>query len=267
MERLVSIQLDRFIHLNTTGRKVAQKRKPQYREDCNHNKEHQELKKPTHLPLPNWFSQIFRDHIWLFRKIHAIQVRVSVLGARMPRPAFELLKPVAMVGMMGAGKTAVGSALARRIGADFVDSDEELAKAADRTIAEIFERDGEAFFRARETEVLDRLMRSGAVIVSTGGGAFLSEVNRNLIAELGVALWLKADLDLLWNRVKHKTTRPLIMTDDPFKSLQEIYDARQDIYAKAGLTVRTEEVYSIEETVDVAVAALSEAGVLREKAA
>ncbi len=88
----------------------------------------------------------------------------------------RLKKTVVMVGMMGAGKTAVGTAVARALAVPFRDSDEEIVKAANRSIAEIFERDGEAFFRARETEVLARLLRGAPCILSTGGGAFLSEI-------------------------------------------------------------------------------------------
>ena len=92
----------------------------------------------------------------------------------------RLKKTVAMVGMMGAGKTAVGTAVARHLGVPFLDSDEEIVRAADRSIAEIFERDGEAFFRARETEVLGRLLRDTPCILSTGGGAFLSDGGRRV---------------------------------------------------------------------------------------
>ena len=122
----------------------------------------------------------------------------------------RLAKTVVMVGMMGAGKTAVGTAVARLLGVEFRDSDEEIVLAANRSIAEIFERDGEPFFRARETEVIARLLRGTPCVLSTGGGAFLSEKNRQLLHDVGVSVWLRADLDLLWQRVRHKTTRPLL---------------------------------------------------------
>ena len=132
----------------------------------------------------------------------------------------RLKKTVVMVGMMGAGKTAVGTALARLLAVDFLDSDEEIARAANRSIAEIFERDGEAFFRARETEVMARLLRGQPCVLSTGGGAFLAEANRQLIHDAGVSVWLRADLDLLWQRVRHKTTRPLLRTANPRETLR-----------------------------------------------
>lgn len=149
----------------------------------------------------------------------------------------RLRKTVVLVGMMGAGKTAVGTALARFLAVPFLDSDEEIVKAANRSIAEIFERDGEAFFRARETEVLNRLLHGAPCILSTGGGAFLAAVNRDLIHQNGVSVWLRADLDLLWQRVRHKTTRPLLRTANPRETLKTLYDAREPAYASADLTV------------------------------
>ncbi|MFT4150424.1 MAG: shikimate kinase [Paracoccaceae bacterium] len=149
----------------------------------------------------------------------------------------RLRKTVVMVGMMGAGKTAVGTALARHLGVPFLDSDDEIVRAANRTIPEIFERDGEPFFRARETEVLRRLLAGRPCVLSTGGGAFLSETNRDLIRASGVSVWLRADLDLLWHRVRHKTTRPLLRTANPRETLRQIYEARVPVYALADVTV------------------------------
>ena len=147
-----------------------------------------------------------------------------------------------MVGMMGAGKTAVGTALARILGVPFRDSDEEIVRAANRSIAEIFERDGEPFFRARETEVITRLLAGEPAILSTGGGAFLSETNRALISEQGVSVWLRADLELLWQRVRHKTTRPLLRTANPEATLRALLEARDPLYREiADVVVETDE--------------------------
>lgn len=162
----------------------------------------------------------------------------------------RLKKTVVMVGMMGAGKTAVGTAVARLLGVPFLDSDEEIVRAASRSIAEIFERDGEPFFRARETEVLGRLLRGDPCILSTGGGAFLSETNRKLIAEAGVSVWLRADLDLLWQRVRHKTTRPLLRTANPRETLRALLEAREPVYARADITVSSRPEASIAETAE-----------------
>lgn len=158
----------------------------------------------------------------------------------------QLKKTVALVGMMGAGKTAVGTALARMLGVPFRDSDEEIVKAASRSIAEIFERDGEPFFRARETEVLSRLVKGQPCILSTGGGAFLSDLNRNIIGATGVSVWLRADLDLLWHRVRHKATRPLLRTANPRETLRQLHEARVPHYALADVTVDAEPDLSIE---------------------
>lgn len=174
---------------------------------------------------------------------------------------------IAMVGMMGSGKTAVGGEVARRLDVPFIDSDHEIEKAANVTIAEIFERDGEPFFREKETQVLDRLLQGPPCILSTGGGAFLAERNRALIAQHGKAVWLDADIDLLWNRVKHKKTRPLLLTDDPRKTLEEIYAARVPLYSKAQVQVQARPEYSISDMADEVVAALSGTpGVLRKGA-
>lgn len=159
----------------------------------------------------------------------------------------RLTKTVVMVGMMGAGKTAVGTALARQLGVEFKDSDEEIVRAANRSIAEIFERDGEAFFRARESEVISRLLRGAPCVLSTGGGAFLSEANRQMIHDIGVSVWLRADLDLLWQRVRHKTTRPLLRTPNPRETLRALYEARLPHYAEADVTVESSPDLSVED--------------------
>ena len=168
----------------------------------------------------------------------------------------RLVKTVVLVGMMGAGKTAVGTALARQLGVAFKDSDEEIVRAANRTIAEIFERDGEPFFRARETEVIGRLLRGTPCVLSTGGGAFLSQANRTLIHDVGVSVWLEADLDLLWQRVRHKTTRPLLRTANPRETLRELYEARQPLYAQADIVVESAAERSVEDMASRVVEAL-----------
>lgn len=168
----------------------------------------------------------------------------------------RLKKTVVMVGMMGAGKTAVGTAVARALGVAFRDSDEEIVKAANRSIAEIFERDGEGFFRARETEVLARLLRGAPCILSTGGGAFLSEANRALIQEAGIAVWLRADLDLLWQRVRHKSTRPLLRTANPRETLRLLYEARVPLYSQADITVDSNADLSIDDMAAKVITAL-----------
>ena len=170
--------------------------------------------------------------------------------------SFSLKKTVVMVGMMGAGKTAVGRALAQRLGVPFLDSDAEIEVAADRTVPEIFERDGEPFFRTKETQVIERLLEERRCVLSTGGGAFLSELNRNNISNKGVSVWLDADLELLWARVRNKDTRPLLRTQDPKATLSEIFNQRVPIYALADLSVGADDEYSIEDMVDQVISTL-----------
>ena len=124
----------------------------------------------------------------------------------------RLKKSVAFVGMMGAGKTAVGRAVAEKLNAPFLDSDHEIEQAANMSVAEIFARDGEAFFRDREAQVIRRLFENEICILSTGGGAFMSQEVREIMTHSGMSLWINADLDLLWSRVKNKDTRPLLQT-------------------------------------------------------
>lgn len=168
----------------------------------------------------------------------------------------RLKKTVVMVGMPGSGKTAIGTALARRLGVPFRDSDDEIVRAANMTIAEIFARDGEPFFRQKEAQVIARLLDGPPGVLSTGGGAFLREENRAAIARQGLALWLDADLDLLWSRVRHKDTRPLLRTPDPRATLAALYEARVPYYALADIAVKAVPGASIEEMTDRVVVAL-----------
>jgi len=163
-----------------------------------------------------------------------------------------------MVGMMGAGKTAVGQALARKLSVPFLDSDREIERAANMTIAEIFARDGEAFFRRKETQVIERLMTAERGVLSTGGGAYLSARNREIIAARGAAVWLRADLDLLWARVRHKTTRPLLRTADPRQTLEHLYHERVPSYAHAEVSVDADPRYTIDDMAGQVIEALLE---------
>ncbi|MBI1418212.1 MAG: shikimate kinase [Limimaricola sp.] len=169
----------------------------------------------------------------------------------------RLHRSVVMVGMMGSGKTAVGRALAQRLGVPFVDSDAEIELAAQATIAEIFARDGEAFFRDREAEVIARLLAGPAGILSTGGGAWLAERNRVAVGRLGVSVWLDAPLALLWDRVRHKDTRPLLRTADPRGTLASLHAARVPFYRLADLRIDVKPDNSIDQTTAQVIAALA----------
>ncbi len=185
---------------------------------------------------------------------------MSLIGKSKPK----LNKSIALVGMMGAGKTAIGKALAERLNIAFIDSDEEIVRAANMTIAEIFERDGEAFFRQKETQVLERLFQEERAIISTGGGAFLSPQNRTIIDDHGVSIWLKVDLEILWNRVKHKDTRPLLRTANPYQTLKELLAQRVPSYQEARVIVEAEPHLTIEQMCDKVIKALGESGVLND---
>jgi len=158
---------------------------------------------------------------------------------------YKLAKSVVMIGMMGAGKTAVGTELAKLLGATFLDSDAEIEKAANQSVAEIFEQFGEAFFREKEAMVLTRLLDGAPSVLSTGGGAYLQAQNRQEIATHGLAVWLRADLDLLWSRVRHKDTRPLLRVPDPKKRLAGLLASREQFYRHAGLVVDADPNYSV----------------------
>lgn len=178
---------------------------------------------------------------------------------------YRLKKTVVLVGMMGSGKTAVGTALARLLGVAFRDSDTEIEAAANMSIAEIFERDGEPFFRDKESQVLGRLLDGSPAVLSTGGGAYMSAHNRDMISARGVAVWLRADHALLWQRVRHKSTRPLLRTADPKATLERLCQEREPFYAKAEVIVDASAAYAIEEMAGKVAFALAETNDILER--
>jgi shikimate kinase len=151
-------------------------------------------------------------------------------------------RPLVLVGMMGAGKTTVGKRLAARLGRRFADSDEEIERAAQMTIPEIFAQRGEAEFRSGETRVIARLLREPDLVLATGGGAFINEDTRALILSNALSVWIKADFDLLFARVSKRSNRPLLQTADPRATLKALIDARYPIYAQADVTVVSRDV-------------------------
>lgn len=149
---------------------------------------------------------------------------------------------IVLVGIMGCGKSTVGRRLAQRLNIPFVDADAEIEQAANMTIAEIFAAHGEPYFRSGEERVIARLLKKGPQVLATGGGAFMSETTRNEIAEHGVSIWLKADLDVVMERVRKKTTRPLLQNPDPEGTMKALMDKRYPVYARADLTVHSRDV-------------------------
>jgi shikimate kinase len=148
-------------------------------------------------------------------------------------------RSIVFVGLMGAGKTAIGRKVAQALALPFIDSDQEIETVSRMSIPELFERYGEPEFRALEQRVIERLLREGPRVVSTGGGAYMNAQTREGIAAHGVAVWLKADLNLLMERVAKKQNRPLLKNPDPRAVMQRLIDDRYPIYAKADVTVET----------------------------
>jgi shikimate kinase len=184
------------------------------------------------------------------------------MGKTAPEDRLILRKPLVLIGMMGAGKSAVGRALADCLGVEIRDSDAEIEASARLSIAEIFDRYGEAFFREKEAAVIARLLEGPPCVLSTGGGAWLSAATRALLLPRAAVVWLEADLDLLWSRVRHKNTRPLLRTSDPKATLSDLLAARTPAYSLAPLKVTVEPGWSIEETAGKVVEVLRRDGAL-----
>lgn len=151
-------------------------------------------------------------------------------------------RPIVLIGMMGAGKTTVGRRLAARLGRHFVDSDEEVEKAAGMSIEDIFAAHGEADFRAGEVKVIARLLKESGIVLGTGGGAFMNAETRGLIKDAAVSVWIKADFELLFQRVSRRSNRPLLKTANPRETLQKLIDARYPTYAEADITIISRDV-------------------------
>ena len=151
--------------------------------------------------------------------------------------ARRLDRPVVLVGMMGVGKTSVGRKLATLLNLPFVDADEEIERAAQMSIAEIFEQFGEAYFRDGERRVIARLVDGERKIIATGGGAFVNPDTRTLILERAIAVWLDCDLEVLIERVSRKDSRPLLRQGDPREILTRLKAERKSAYSEAPIHV------------------------------
>jgi shikimate kinase len=151
-------------------------------------------------------------------------------------------RSIVLVGMMGAGKSSIGRRVATRLAVPFVDADAEIELAADMTIAEIFAVHGEPYFRAGEARVIARLLERGPQVLATGGGAFMNPPTRAALKEKAVSVWLKADLEVLTRRLRRRTDRPLLKTEDPVATLTNLLQLRDPIYATADVTVLSRDV-------------------------
>jgi shikimate kinase len=148
-------------------------------------------------------------------------------------------RSIVFVGLMGAGKTAIGRKVAIMLSLPFIDSDQEIESVSRMTVPELFERYGETEFRALEQRVILRVLENGPQVLSTGGGAFMNAQTREAIAAHGVSVWLKAELDLLMERVSKKQNRPLLKSADPRAVLERLMGERYPVYATADVTVPT----------------------------
>jgi shikimate kinase len=150
-------------------------------------------------------------------------------------------KTIALVGLMGAGKSSIGRRLGQALGLPFIDADSEIESAAGASIEEIFARDGEAVFRNGERRVIARLLDGPAQVLATGGGAFMDPITRGLIRERAISVWLRADLETLLVRVSRRNNRPLLTAGDPRAVLARLIDERYPVYAEADITIDTVE--------------------------
>jgi shikimate kinase len=164
-------------------------------------------------------------------------------ASRRGHPISRLLgtRSLVLVGLMGAGKSTVGRRLAQALKLPFRDADHEIEAAAGMTIPEIFAVHGEEHFRDGERRVIARLLQEGPIVLATGGGAFMNEETRSRIAEHGISIWLKADLDVLMRRVRKRSTRPLLQNPDPEGTMRRLMELRHPVYATADIMIDSHE--------------------------
>jgi len=154
-----------------------------------------------------------------------------------PPAGGRLTRTVALVGLMGVGKSTVGRKLAESVSAQFIDSDEEIEKAAGLSVQEIFDRLGEPEFRRGERRVIERLLNGPPIVLATGGGAYMDAETRALMKEKATTVWLRADIETIWKRVSRRDTRPLLKRDNPKQVLADLNAARAPVYAEADIVV------------------------------
>lgn len=159
----------------------------------------------------------------------------QLLGALGPRS-------LVLIGMMGAGKSSIGRKLAHRLNLPFVDADAEIERAAGMSISDIFAKHGEPYFRAGEARVIARLLEGGPQVLATGGGAFMHPQSREAIRAKGISIWLKAEYDVLLKRIKRRSDRPMLKTQDPGETLRRLMQERDPVYAEADVIVHSRDV-------------------------
>ncbi len=195
--------------------------------------------RPLHIFLAHrlfvaWMMRKVWQKILPIRQFHGINKEMKDL-ARTVRS--RLVKPVVMTGLMGAGKTKIGSMLADALDLPFVDADQEIEASAGMSITDIFARYGEPEFRDLERKIIGRLLDEGVRVISTGGGAVMTPATLMALHEKAVAVWLKVDLDVLVERTAGNEKRPLLKTGDPREILSSLMQKRDPVYAQADITV------------------------------
>ena len=148
-------------------------------------------------------------------------------------------RSIVLIGLMGAGKTAVGRRLASKLDLPFTDADSEIELAAGQTVSEIFAEHGEPYFRQGETKVIARLLQGGPQVLATGGGSYMDAHTRANIKARGVSVWLKAELPVLLHRVRRRGNRPLLASGEPNKMMRDLMEKRYPVYAEANITVES----------------------------
>jgi shikimate kinase len=151
-------------------------------------------------------------------------------------------RSIVLIGLMGCGKSSIGRRLAAILGVAFVDADEEIERAAGKTIKEIFADHGEAYFREGERKVIARLLAAGPQVLATGGGAFMNAETRSNIRQAGVSVWLRAELAVLMRRVVKRDHRPLLIGKDPEAVMRGLIEVRHPVYAGADVIVESRDI-------------------------
>ncbi len=156
---------------------------------------------------------------------------------RKPSVLLPVDRPIALVGMMGAGKTTVGRRLATALDLRFHDADAEIEQAAGMSVTDLFARHGEESFRRGEAQVIERLLSGPPVVLATGGGALLNAATRMLVKEKAISVWIRADVDTLVKRATRRATRPLLKDGDPKEIISRLLDARTPYYSASDIAV------------------------------
>lgn len=192
------------------------------------------------------YAEWFKEHGGIFEtnSMLGVAMQKDAIAAETGAGVVAALgsRSLVLVGMMGAGKSSIGRKLATKLGLPFVDADAEIEVAAGMNIPDIFARHGEASFRAGESRVIARLLDAGPQVLATGGGAFMNPETRAAIRAKAISIWLKADYDVLLKRIKRRSDRPMLKTDDPAATLRHLMAERDPAYAEADLTVHSRDV-------------------------